>query len=473
MTSASLLLAELRARLSELPPARVLAVSGGLDSMLLLSLHLLHTGPVFVVHINYGRRGAASDADEALVAEVCRLNGLPFFCFFYDDEALPAQGNFQEEARRFRYARFEELRRAAGADIILTAHHADDQRESLLFQTLRSGDPGDICGIAARTQTLARPFLNIPKTALRGLAEHIGLPWREDASNAKTAYTRNALRHQLIPLLEARLPQWGRSMEQLSEAGTALHQAAEALLARITRAGEDGHHQLLREAWLSHPEPLRTRLLHAWLRKSTDQDETGLTRAALQQLSHSLPQLQSGRYADVGGRRIWRERKYFTMSSARAAVANPADPNPAGPPPADIAAGALPMYGLRCGRLRLDIVPSVWNGRPRPAGPPELWLEIARQPLGFPLKLRRWQAGDRIQPLGMAGHQKISDVLTNKKVPALQREAALLLCSANGEVLALMWPQPLMPGGIIAAAAACRRPHEPSLRLRLQPAGRP
>lgn len=466
MTSASPLLAELRARLSELPPARVLAVSGGLDSMLLLSLHLLHAGPVFVVHINYGRRGAASDADEALVAEVCRLNGLPFFCFFYDDEALPAQGNFQKEARRFRYARFEELRRAAGADIILTAHHADDQRESLLFQTLRSGDPGDICGIAARTQTLARPFLNIPKTALRGLAEHIGLEWREDASNAKTAYTRNALRHQLIPLLEARLPQWGRSMEQLSEAGTALHQAAKALLAGITRPGKDGHYRLLREAWLSHPEPLRARLLHAWLRKSAKGGETGLTRAALQQLSRSLPQLQSGRYAEAGGGRIWRERDYFTMRAA----ANSADLNTAGPLPANIFAGSLPMYGLRCGRLRLDVVPSVWKGRPRPAGPSELWLEIARQPLGFPLKLRRWQAGDRIQPLGMSGHQKISDVLTNKKVPALQREAALLLCSADGEVLALMWPQPLMPGGIIAAAAACRRPHEPSLGLRLQPA---
>lgn len=473
MTSASSLLIELRRELSELPPARVLAVSGGLDSMLLLSLHLLHPGPVYVLHVNYGRRGDASDADEALVADFCRINGLPFFCFFYDDEATGAGTNFQQQARRFRYTRLGKLRKAVGADIILTAHHADDQRESLLFQTLRSGAIGDISGVADRKDRLVRPFLNYSKSQLRQLAEEIGLPWREDASNAASDYTRNSLRNKVIPLLDAHLPQWSASLEQLSASGTAFHQAVGAVLRGIIREKENNSSDLMREAWLSHPEPLRTALLHAWLRHQPATAETHISRPALQQLSHSLTDLQSGKYAQIGSLHIWRDRAFFRVMPASPEIPSPQKVSRETPLPLEIRRKDLPLHPIilpdsQGDGIRVDIQLSRWDGQPKPADAAETHLELNLDQLRFPLILRTWEAGDRIQPLGMRGHQNISDLLTNKKADALKRNRALLLCDSNGLALALFWPQTEKPDGMIAAEAACKNQGEPTLWLRLR-----
>ncbi|MFW6348251.1 MAG: tRNA lysidine(34) synthetase TilS [Cyclonatronaceae bacterium] len=463
MTSASTLLSELRGELSQLPPARVLAVSGGLDSMLLLSLHLLHPGPVYVVHVNYGKRGAASDADEALIAECCRINGLPFFCFFYDDEARRGSKNFQQQARRFRYTKLENVRKAAGADIILTAHHADDERETLLFQTLRSGAIGDISGISYREKTLARPFLKYPKARLRKLAEAIGLPWREDASNATADYTRNALRNRLIPLLDTYVPQWAGSLEQLSESGKAFHQAVEQLLETVSKPAPA--RLLMREKWLAQPEPLRTALLHAWIGRQSAIRGPSLSRAALQQLGRSLPGLQSGRFAEAGALQIWREGAFFR--------AVPAGSLPAQSREITLYQADLPLRRIiptasGTHSIRLEARRSTWAGRPKTPIEDALDLELRFHSLAFPLQLRPWRAGDRIRPLGMSGHQNVSDVLTNKKVRPIYRNAALLLCGRDGRALALVWAAPAAPGGILAAEAACGQKDAPTLWLRFQ-----
>jgi tRNA(Ile)-lysidine synthase len=473
MTSDSSLLNKLRRELSGLPAKRVLAVSGGLDSMLLLSLHLLHAGPVYVLHVNYGRRGRDSDADESLVARICRINGLPFYCFNYDDAAAGAGTNFQQQARRFRYLRLETVRKAVGADIILTAHHADDQRESLLFQTLRSGAISDISGITARKGQLVRPFLNYPKSQLRQLADATGLPWREDSSNAASDYTRNALRNKLIPLLDAHLPQWGDSLDELSATGTAFHQAMGAILGDITSFGPDNTSELMREAWLAYPEPLRTALLHAWLRHQPGVSGNVLSRPALQQLSRSLPGLQSGRYAETRNLQIWRERSFFKLMPARPGSPSPRKKDEETALPLEIRRERLPLhptilpaaYGAR---IRIDMRESSWGGQPKTATKAERVLELSLDRLHFPLILRWWQPGDRIQPLGMTGHQKVSDVLTNKKTDSLRRKQVLLLCGNDGEALALIWPDHEKPGGIIAAEAACITNAAPTLLLQLR-----
>jgi tRNA(Ile)-lysidine synthase len=473
MISDSSLLIKLRRELSGLPAKRVLAVSGGLDSMLLLSLHLLHPGPVYVLHVNYGRRGEDSDADEALVADICRINGLPFFCFHYDDEAAGAGTNFQQEARRFRYIRLEKLRKAVGADITLTAHHADDQRESLLFQTLRSGALSDISGITAQKDRLVRPFLSYPKAQLHQIAQAIGLPWREDSSNAASDYTRNALRNNVIPLLDTHLPQWSDSLEKLSETGTAFHQAMDTILGDITRPGPYNTSELMREAWLAHPEPLRTALLHAWLAHQPAVSGAGVSRPALQQLSRSLPELQSGRYAESGSHQIWRERSFFRLISALPASPSPFKKSAETDLPLEIRRGSLPLDpiilpGPGGESIRIDVREARWAGRPEKATETVRPLELSLEHLRFPLILRHWQTGDRIRPLGMKGHQNVSDVLTNKKVDALGRTHALLLCGKDGGALALIWPEAGKPGGIIAAEAACSQNAAPALLLQLR-----
>lgn len=463
-------LTELYTTLSDLAPARVLAVSGGVDSMVLLSLHLRHSGSVYVVHVNHQKRGSASDADEQLIARVCRHNGLPFFCFFYDD-GLQSPGNFQQQARRFRYRKLEEIRKTFGADIILTAHHADDNTESLLFQTLRSGHIGDISGIDAAHHTIARPFLDLPKSRLLEYAQATSLSWREDGSNAENAYTRNALRNQLIPLLDDHIPQWADSLSQLSESGRAFHQAVRAVLETITLPDSSGTAPaLIRARWLMQPEALQTALLHAWLQQQAGNTALfiRLSRAALQQLSRSLRELQSGRYVAAGGLQIWRERDIF-----KAVILSGDAPKYDNETalPLEIRPERLPVTVLRPSDqhdgISIRMSRSEWRGSPRAAAGGETHLELRLDALRFPLSLRRWKSGDRIRPLGMKGHQRVSDVLTNKKAAVLTRPDALLLCAADGEALALIWPRPERPGGIIAARAACSEINAPALWLRL------
>lgn len=202
----------------------VVGVSGGCDSMTLL--HVLKQGGADVVacHVNVGLRGAESDADEALVREMCAAWGIPFRSERVD---LPA-GNVQDAARRARRSFFDRILRETGASAILLAHHQDDQVETILMQWLRGGREDALTGMAARSGLYLRPWLEIPAAEIRESARSNGIPWREDRSNADRRYLRNRIRHELMPLIErhrlldiaAASADLGRVLDALLEAWT-------------------------------------------------------------------------------------------------------------------------------------------------------------------------------------------------------------------------------------------------------------
>ncbi|MEN9839249.1 MAG: hypothetical protein RL177_728 [Bacteroidota bacterium] len=161
----------------------VVAVSGGLDSVVLW--HMLHEAGHHgvVAHVNYGFRGVDSDADEALVRRLAHQWGWECRVAHPD---LPA-GNRQDEARKQRYAFFEQLRADIGASAILLAHHEDDQVETIVLKLLR-GARLDAChGMKIRRGYLVRPLLHVPKSALITYAKNHELTWRDDASNLEQA----------------------------------------------------------------------------------------------------------------------------------------------------------------------------------------------------------------------------------------------------------------------------------------------
>ncbi len=219
----------------------VVGVSGGLDSMALLQVVWELGLPCTVGHVNYGLRGADSDADEALVREACDVFAMHLFVHRPEPPSSPPAEGVQAWARRIRYDFLLSLPspptpQSQPQPLLLTAHHADDQTETVLLHLLRSSDPLAAAGMEAvsREGRHFRPWLGEPREAIRAFAVERGVAWGEDASNASGAYLRNRIRHELLPVLEALRPgaaehlaKWAERLRPLGEAARAEVYAAE------------------------------------------------------------------------------------------------------------------------------------------------------------------------------------------------------------------------------------------------------
>jgi tRNA(Ile)-lysidine synthase len=249
----------------------VVAVSGGADSVALLRvLHSLSLS-LTVAHVNHQLRGAASDADEAFVRDLCTSLGIP--CRLTSaDVAVLAQGeNLEATARRIRYEFFAEVAAECRAAWIATGHSADDQAETVLHRIIRGTGIQGLRGIASvrgqRSETrdqkktkasdsdltsdfcpltsvpLLRPLLTNTRAEIIEYLAALKQPFREDASNADPRFTRNRIRHELLPLLKTFNPDIVAALAHLAEHAEEAHEiiamvAGEALAkAERPRAG--------------------------------------------------------------------------------------------------------------------------------------------------------------------------------------------------------------------------------------------
>lgn len=231
-------------------PVPVLAaVSGGLDSMCLL--HLLTVWgreqnlTVTAAHFNHGLRGTESDEDETFVRDWCAAHEIPFVSGRGDVRSLAAQRGLtlEEAAREARYGFLTEQKTTRGCRYVLTAHHADDNAETLLLNLLRGTGLRGLAGIPAERDFLLRPFLRITRGELAAYAAAHNIPHVEDSTNRLDDAARNVLRHQVLPVLRQLNPRavenMSRTAELLRQDESALDGAAEALLAGAEiRSGE-------------------------------------------------------------------------------------------------------------------------------------------------------------------------------------------------------------------------------------------
>lgn len=207
------------------PGSHVLvALSGGADSTALLCffLRMAEQYPLSVscAHVEHGIRGEASLQDCAFVHALCEEKKIPLYVSHVDAPAYSrAHGcGMEDAARRLRYASLHQTADEIGADAIALAHHAGDQRETVLLHALRGSDVKGLCAMRWRSGRLIRPLLDQSPESLRAYLLSIGQDWREDESNEDTAYLRNRIRHELLPALEAAVPGAGAALERLSRA---------------------------------------------------------------------------------------------------------------------------------------------------------------------------------------------------------------------------------------------------------------
>lgn len=212
------------------------AVSGGADSVALLrTLHAANILPklalgigLSAVHIHHGIRGSEADADQSFVQDLCTRLEIPLHIHSVDVPARAAASRetLEEAARHARYEIFHALLRSGGADSVLTAHTMDDQTETVLLKLLRGAWTDGLGGIhpvllvplpGKSPGKILRPLLPIRRAEIELYLHILDQPWREDASNADPAFTRNRLRHQLLPQLREFNPSLDQTLSNLAE----------------------------------------------------------------------------------------------------------------------------------------------------------------------------------------------------------------------------------------------------------------
>lgn len=212
------------------------AVSGGADSVaLLLTLHAANATPreslgvgLSAVHVHHGLRAAEADADQHFVEALCARLDIPLHIHqaSVPDRVSQTGETIEEAARTIRYDFFQTLIASGQADTILTAHTLDDQAETVLMKLLRGAWTEGLSAIhpvvlvnqpGQRSGKILRPLLNTRRAEIEAYLNQSSQPWREDATNADTAFTRNKIRHELLPQLRAYNPNLDQTLANLAE----------------------------------------------------------------------------------------------------------------------------------------------------------------------------------------------------------------------------------------------------------------
>ena len=179
----------------------LIACSGGLDSIVLTNLCVVHNFDIALAHCNFSLRGRESDDDEEFVIDLAKKNSVPVFSETFDTKSYAKDNKLstQMAARELRYRWFEEILKDFKYDYLLTAHHADDDLETFLINLSRGTGLRGLSGISTINNKVVRPLLPFDRNSVLKYAKKNDLYWREDSSNAKTDYLRNNLRLNVIP----------------------------------------------------------------------------------------------------------------------------------------------------------------------------------------------------------------------------------------------------------------------------------
>ncbi len=435
--------------------AVVVGLSGGVDSVTLTHVLRELGYAVRAGHVNYRLRGEASEADEALVRRFCRDRDVPLEAVRYDTGAEAARRgtSVQAAARALRYAFLREMAEREGAAHVTVAHHRDDQAETLLLNLLRGSGVEGLAGMpparplrrGAGVQ-LVRPLLGIRREAIEAYAREHALPWREDATNTSPKYRRGALRSAVLPVLREH---FGPGVSENTARSAELVRAyveenvQPELAARFAEAGEAEEEggTLRREALRRAPDVWRHRLVLEALRRWLPEAPRN---AAVAEEIGQLVEAQVGRRVELKGGAVWRERGTLRFVPET-------DEAGAGPAHRLARGGCVMLPGSRlCAQAPERRPERLDDGHPHTAV-----LDADR--LRFPLRVRPWQPGDRLRPLGMDGHKSVADLLTDAKVPPHRRAQVHVVCS--GETV--VW----VVGHRLAAEARVRPETERFVRL--------
>ncbi|MTH13975.1 tRNA lysidine(34) synthetase TilS [Flavobacterium sp. LC2016-01] len=385
-----------------------LAVSGGLDSMVLLHLFQQLPSEIAVLHCNFQLRGLESFGDQEFVQNYCNQNNIPVFTTQFDTKAFAEDYKLstQVAARELRYSWFYELLEEKNFDFILTAHHADDNLETFIINLTRGTGLDGLTGIPEENDRIIRPLLPFSREEILKYAKENAIEWREDSSNASNKYLRNKIRHDLIPILKEINPNFldafQKTQSYLQESKEMVEDASIMIYQQVAKEdGEDIHFDLKQLKKL----PNYKSYLYQWL------NEFGFS--AWNDI-YDLVEGQSGKQVLSAEFRLLKNRETLILSPISEISEkeefeiheNVTDVN-------------FPL-NLKFCQVNDIIVDS------------NKVIFVDAEKIRFPLVLRKWNEGDVFHPFGMQGKsKKVSKLFKDEKLSLIEKEKTWILCSEN------------------------------------------
>ncbi|NHN24748.1 tRNA lysidine(34) synthetase TilS [Flavobacterium jejuense] len=382
----------------------LLAVSGGIDSMVLLNLCKKLSFEIAVAHCNFQLRGKESDADENFVIEKATELQIPFFIQKFDTEEFANENklSIQLAARKLRYDWFNKVLENENYDFLLTAHHLDDQIETFLINLARGTGLDGLIGIPAQNNTIIRPMLTISREEIENYAKENKILWREDASNASDKYVRNKIRHRVVPILKELNPSFLNSfqdtLEHLEEANTLVEDASKWVFEKVVTTKEDII-QIDCKLLLTYTN--YKSYLYQWLKRY------GFT--AWNDI-YELIQAQSGKQIFSNTHLLLKDRNFLILS------------------PKIISAEEVFFIDKNTKSLKFPLNVALCQTDDI-LEPTNNVIFVDQEKLVFPLQLRKRKEGDYFYPSGMEGKKKLSKYFKDEKYSLLDKEKQWLLTS--------------------------------------------
>lgn len=387
------------------------AVSGGVDSVVLCALCREAGLDFIVMHCHFGLRGAESDRDHDFVQRLAHQYGVPFVSrhFNTEEEAAQRKMSIQETARLLRYQWFAEVKSTEGLELVLLAHHANDHIETMLMNFFRGTGLEGLTGMKPFTPdgVCFRPLLDCTRKEILAYAKAHQLSWVEDSSNASSKYTRNFFRNELLPAIAQVYP---KVEENLLDNVTrfravqafyrqAMNSAIDSL---VEKKGAEVHIPVRK---LVQATPL---LVYELIRPF------GFNEKQVEEVLQ-LASAQSGKYIENAQYQVIRHRNWLIIAPKQAPAQN-------------IAIGAnTQAVDFPGGRLHFSIQP----GNDVDQSLPENTAQLDASLIEYPLLLRRWKTGDYFYPLGLRNKKKLSRFFIDRKLSKQAKESAWVLESAQ------------------------------------------
>jgi len=396
----------------------LLAVSGGVDSMVMAELFHRAGYNFAIAHCNFGLRGSESNQDEAFVASVADQYRVPFHVKHFKTREYAGFNKIsvQMAARTLRYEWFEELLTTEKYVAVATAHHLDDQIETFFINVLRGTGISGLHGILPYRLNIVHPLMFAFRRQIEEFASDEAIAFREDSSNRTTKYVRNKIRHDLIPLLGEINPEFRKTItstiERIREAELLLRNYIGGL-SDILMKEEDG------VVKVSIKELLKYKPVDLYLYEILH--EYDFNRIVCAEIAESLNDI-SGKQFYSSGYRLLKDREYLIITET-------------GQEPADLPAESYIDHKTEEVTKPVHLKFTWLKNSPdltiSKSGNTAL-LDASR--LKFPLKLRKWKEGDSFIPYGMTNTKKLSDYFIDNKFSIVEKENAWLLISGKSIV---------------------------------------
>ena len=387
----------------------LLAVSGGVDSVVLA--HLCHSAKLdfAIAHCNFNLRGEESDGDEKFVVDLA--DSLEVAVYTESFNTLKFAENHgisvQMAARDLRYEWFAELCSSVQFDYTLTAHHANDNLETFLINLIRGTGPEGLTGIKKEKKEVVRPLLPFTRAEIENFARKKNYKWREDSSNASDKYMRNKIRHQIVPVMEEINPQlldgFSKTQEHLRESLDLVEDYISLLYPKLVQRDKFGYSidiEFLKKV------PNQKQILYQLLKSFGFTEWNDV---------YDLLDAQSGKMVLSDSHRLIKDRKKLLLTGHHEKTGNK-EYN------LDKEEDLVMIPGM--GTFHISEVDKMGQTS-------QSCIYVPERKLKFPLVIRKWKKGDFFYPFGMNGKKKLSDFFKDEKFSLPEKEHTWILCSGE------------------------------------------